>query len=88
MDYEGLGLAHLEDIQEDAKTQTSFKYLCKCHISSGPALLVVLCHDHSTFKYHTPHEKIPEKIADSTFFITAFLTPVIYFYCPPGNKIL
>lgn len=29
LDSEGLGLAQLKDIPEDAKTQTSFKYPCK-----------------------------------------------------------
>lgn len=61
LDSEGLGLAHLKDTEEDAKTQTSFKYLCKCHISSAPALFVVLCHDHSTFKYHISREKYQKK---------------------------
>lgn len=61
LDSEGLGLAHLKDIQEDAKTQTSFKYSWKCHISSAPAELVVLCRDHGTFKYHIPHEKYQKK---------------------------
>lgn len=62
LDGEGLGLGHLKDIQEDAKTQTSFEYPCKLHISSAPVLFVLICRDHGTFKYHIPHEKYKKKL--------------------------
>lgn len=62
LDSEGLGLARPAAIQKGVKTQISFKYPCKCHVRSAPAVLVVLCRGHSTFKYHIPHEKASEKL--------------------------
>jgi len=59
LNSEGLGSAHPAAIQENAKTQNSFQYPCKCHVSSSSPCCPLLYH--STFKYHTTHEKTWEK---------------------------